>query len=510
MAGLRITSPKTEFVNQRETVCFIGRMPLELLERVFELVRGKDYDSSCLERLGQLAQDDEITRSLSWAFVSHVCRYWRECALKMKHLWRVISIGYHSHKALHTLATAATTFLERSSPLPITFHDSLMCSPFARSYDNQANLMETFYAKLAENCNRISSIFLPTGMIHKAAWTLLQRDLPNTVEIVLESQPYGFFTYGDPSRQVRRLEPLLEGRSSSLKKLTLHNFACALNSYPHLTHLHIRNSRSGHHLDDWILPLISGISSTLQVLQLYGTGCLRPLSDRICLPHLQYAEAMPSDTDKYQRGADHAMAILHSFSLSASVSILWRMEAWRQDLQFPHHEHCGHVRNIVVSLEHLGGTLLEGDTVFSPLKTAPVILHGLCCGFPNVISISLPSSWLVRTHPRDDFTPFARFLIELDCNHVGHLLYGQQLDPDGKFFCASLSDIHIYLGSVSYYVRAQIWRAISAESIEGGHSPTMDCSANTSIKFHRGIPSRRSCTIHFHPGEIPTHQISEY
>jgi len=100
--------------------------------------------------------------------------------------------------------------------------------------------------------------------------------------------------------------------------------------------------------------------------------------------------------------------------------------------------------------------------------------------------------------------------MELDCNHVDHLLYGQQLDPDGNFFCASLSDIHIYLGSGSdHYVWAQIWEALSAESIEGGHSSTMDYSANSSIKFHRGIPGR-SCIIHFHPGEIPTHQISEY
>jgi len=71
IAGLYITSSKTELVTQREMVCFIDRMPQELLERVFELVRIKDYDSSCLERLGQLAQDDETTRSLSWVFVSH-------------------------------------------------------------------------------------------------------------------------------------------------------------------------------------------------------------------------------------------------------------------------------------------------------------------------------------------------------------------------------------------------------------------------------------------------------
>jgi len=190
------------------------------------------------------------------------------------------------------------------------------------------------------------------------------------------------------------------------------------------------------------------------------------------------------------------------------------MKPRRQDFQFAHHENCDNVQNIVISLERLGCALLEGDTVFGPLKTdGPTcagVLHRLCSGFPNVTSISLPSSWLVRTHRRDDFTPFTRFLMELDCHPVEHLTYDQQLNPDSNFFCASLSDIHIYLGSGSdHYVWAQIWEAISAESIEGGHSSTMDYSANSSIKFHRGIPGR-SCTIHFHPGEIPTHQIGEY
>jgi len=65
-------------------------------------------------------------------------------------------------------------------------------------------------------------------------------------------------------------------------------------------------------------------------------------SDHIYLPHLRYAEAIPSD--EYLRGAERAMAILH-------------------------HEHCNIVRNIVVSLERLGCTLLEGDTMFGSLKT---------------------------------------------------------------------------------------------------------------------------------------------
>jgi len=88
--------------------------------------------------------------------------------------------------------------------------------------------------------------------------------------------------------------------------------------------------------------MISAISSTLQVLQIYGTGCLRPLSDHIYLPHLKYAEAIPSDG--YLRGAERAMAIFHD-------------------------ENCDIVRNIVVSFERLGCTLLEGDTIFGSLKT---------------------------------------------------------------------------------------------------------------------------------------------
>jgi len=57
-------------------------MPQEILETVFELVRGEDYDDD--DDIGERGYRGFIAKSLTWVAITHVCHYWRECAIGMK------------------------------------------------------------------------------------------------------------------------------------------------------------------------------------------------------------------------------------------------------------------------------------------------------------------------------------------------------------------------------------------------------------------------------------------
>jgi len=60
-------------------------MPQDILEIVFELVRGERHD--------YVLSPHRSKHPLSWLVITHVCHCWRECAIGMKRLWRLIEIG---------------------------------------------------------------------------------------------------------------------------------------------------------------------------------------------------------------------------------------------------------------------------------------------------------------------------------------------------------------------------------------------------------------------------------
>jgi len=148
-------------------------MPLEILETVFAHVRSDDTDLY----FGSVPHSYNFEAGfLSWVVVSHICHYWRECALGMKRLWCVIQLRNRTSFA----SSAAATFLQRSYPLNITLYHNTYFFPSGAV----SSLIDAFYASLAENRDRIAGIYLK-GMVHQTAWMLLQEDLVNTVEIVV-------------------------------------------------------------------------------------------------------------------------------------------------------------------------------------------------------------------------------------------------------------------------------------------------------------------------------------
>ena len=148
-------------------------MPLEILELVFEFLRGEKNDKS----LYWQPQHVSLGRRLfSWIAFSQVCHYWRECALVMKRLWRFV----HITEANHQHVSAATTFLECSKPLQVTFYHETYWMPSPAIQQ----LLNSFYITLVENRDRIAGFFL-CGIIHQTVWMLVEEGLPNAVEIGL-------------------------------------------------------------------------------------------------------------------------------------------------------------------------------------------------------------------------------------------------------------------------------------------------------------------------------------
>ncbi|KZV69184.1 hypothetical protein PENSPDRAFT_753624 [Peniophora sp. CONT] len=72
------------------------RLPPEILSRVFEMVHDDCSDAG----------------SLGWLTVSHVCTYWRDCALRCQKLWATINSKVLSRGLLDV-------FLERSGAVPL-------------------------------------------------------------------------------------------------------------------------------------------------------------------------------------------------------------------------------------------------------------------------------------------------------------------------------------------------------------------------------------------------------
>jgi len=201
-------------------------MPQDILEIVFELVRGEPHD--------HFLSPHRSIHPLSWLVITHVCHCWRECAIGMKRLWRLIEIG-PGYK--YWQLVAAMTFLERSKPLHITLHHQIYVPP--QSNEETLSINE-FYARVDENRDRLARIFL-YGTFHETAWALLQEGLPNLVEVSLKSKS-PIPRYGAISKRQMELGPLLNGHSLSVRKLRLYDRVFTHNWYPNVTRLCLTNS----------------------------------------------------------------------------------------------------------------------------------------------------------------------------------------------------------------------------------------------------------------------------
>jgi len=205
---------------------------------------------------------------------------------RIKRLWRLIQITeFDCERAL----AIATTFLERSKPLRVIFHHETTQVPSPAV----TRLLDNFYANLAENRERISG-FLLWGMFHQTAWMLVQQGLPNAAEIGLHvypgEQPQ---IYGGSLQHRPDVELCVEGPAFNVKKLSLADYSCALNSYPNVTHLQYHQPFRNED-QKWILRFISSLSNSLQVLCLQIAGFHPSFppepGEEIYLPHLNFIE----------------------------------------------------------------------------------------------------------------------------------------------------------------------------------------------------------------------------
>jgi len=478
--------------------CAINRMPQEILETVFELVRGEHYDDD--DDIGEHGYRGFIARSLTWVAITHVCHYWRECAIAMKRLWRLIEVDEDSQP---WRVLAAMTFLERSNPLHITFRHDV----YVPQADGEAAFND-LYTSLDENRDRIAGIFLYGGF-HETAWALLHEDLPNLVEVSLDHYTDSIRRYGSISERQKGLKPLLSGRSSSVRKLRLWDFTFADDLFPNVTRLRLTNSDASLFPDnDWNLPILSSLSNTLEALRLYheievreGSGfILRSAKDQIHLPHLIHVDVMGSE----RYGAERSMALLHSLSLPSTVSILWRTE-WdlmsdeeTKSLQFPPPEYCNRVQNIAISLVRTGYSLMDGNTVFGSSTTMnnSRMIRQLCIGLPNVTSISLPSSFL-KVENGQAHSRLTELVIDL-ANY-------QVVDDSDPVFCPALSQLHVYTGFSESNVLGLIQRGKFAQELIDRNVAPFKLLSDHSMEFRRDVLDR-SYVVHFHCGHLTPHE----
>ena len=485
-------------------MCPINSMLLEILELVFEFVRGEKNDKS----LYWQPQHVSLGRRLfSWIAFTHVCQSWRECALGMKRLWRFV----HITEANHQRVSAATTFLERSKPLRVTFYHETYWMPSPATQQ----LLNSFYITLVENRDRIAGFFL-CGIIHQTAWMLVEEGLPNAVEIGLHpfSPPR---MYGNSLQNQTIFKTQLDGPALTVKKLSLFDCSCSLKSYPNITHLYLHYQKCFPHDDDSTLRFISSLSDTLQVLTLRNAGVTSSIftqaksGKRIRLPNLRQIEVMLESFDEH--GRDRSLDILRYLSLPASVSILWSPCSDGSEshymVHFPSTKRCNLVQNIVVSLEQLDHCLIEGDTAFvsaDNIDDSPK-LHELCTRFVNVTSMSLPSLWIMSYPTFRAGSRYTRSMLPQLVNELYE--YQGRANNRHPLFCGALTELHVYTGeSDRVILEEKMRRKISRGLVKRGLAP-LELSADHSMQFYRDKLSK-GFTLYFHPGELPTRHVEQY
>jgi len=459
----------------------VSRLPAEILGMIFEFARGEQYDASFF--LSMPPSDNLDIRTLSWIVVSHVCQYWRQCAIWNRRLWQLIQIRDSMKYPGHL----ATTFFDRAEPLPITLYHERSNSPTERES------IDDFYAGLARHRERISKIFL-WGDFHKAAWSILKEDLPDITEIGL-SFDWNEEDYETPGGTLPR------GYTPQLKKLSLAHFSWPTTPIPNLTHLYLNDDRFGSNSTiQEMLEFLASCSQTLRVLFLKAT-CLqynpenfsRPSpSERVLFPHLEHLEMFPTAWDENSYSAP---LFFHMLSLPDTTSLVWHSfdialaDFDMEYLAFPPSEQCDRVQHVVLSLERQGCLLLEGDTIFASAKDfqSSRKLYNLCFGFPNVTTMSLPPFWL-----GSDLVDLVEDL-DQETPEDGEDAFWPPIFPP-------ISELRVYTGaSDTEVLKKRTREMISQLLIERKHKP-LDLSADYSMR--RRDRRGKLFTLHFYAGNL--------
>ena len=473
-----------KLLRYRDVAYSVNRLPIEILWKIFELVRGEGYDASFF--LSMPPPESLNVRSHSWIVISHVCQYWRQCAIGNPRLWRLIQIGDRMKRPGHL----ATMFLDRAEPLPITLYHERSNSPTERKS------IDHFYAALERHLERISGIYL-WGEFHKAAWNILKGDLPNVTEIGLS-----FILSGEEDYTPGGTLP--RGYTPQLQKLSLTHFSWPTTPITNLTHLYLNDDKVECVSDQQMLGFLASCSQTLRVLFLKAT-CLQQDSsnfnrpspnDSVQLPHLEHLGIFPASWDENPYCTP---LIFHMLSLPTTTSLVWpSLDIAQADYNmnesgFPTREQCDGVQHVVLSLERQCCLLLEGDTVFaSPTdfkKSSAWGLCNLCFGFPNVTVISIPPSWL-----ESELAELLELLDEEFSEYV-----------PAEFIFPPISELRVYTGeSGDKILKKGTQRKISRLLLEQEHKP-LDLSADYSMR--RRDRRGNFFTLRFLPGHMTAHQI---
>ncbi|KDR66966.1 hypothetical protein GALMADRAFT_258621 [Galerina marginata CBS 339.88] len=395
----------TNLVASRQNAAVgVNLLPTEILSKIFLQLQAEYSNKSfCLP-----PENQDLTGTNEWIKVTHVCRIWRRCAHNTKVLWCRIIFG-PSHPSPSSMATH---FFHLSHPLPISLEQALERDPdglgvfwMAVSWTEERQINK-FYDLLLEHPNRISALYL-RGYFPEPTWGLLQKSLPNLVELQLS-----FENAEDPMCDEK--SPMMSGYianflggspTSTLRKLSLDNYTWPGLTPPALTHLYLTDHYHVVGLADFF-SMLASLSSTLRILYLKGAGPevlnldeydSLSITERLVMPALEHFETLSSEF------RDTANPLLHLYRLSLPNihTIIWEYQ-WTADLRtytdahkrttmIPPNEYLARVTRLVGWAAREDCYALQGETLyFDPSRVAASLLDMLARLLPNLVMLASP------------------------------------------------------------------------------------------------------------------------
>ncbi|KDR65891.1 hypothetical protein GALMADRAFT_259965 [Galerina marginata CBS 339.88] len=375
---------------RQNAVAGVNHLPAEILSEIFLQVQAEYSNRS----FSLPPEELNLTRANSWIKVAHVCRKWRRSAQNTKALWSRIILS----PTLPSPASLATHFFHLSHPLPISLEQAL--NPISKTEDAQLN---KFYDLLLEHPNRISALYL-RGYFPDTAWLLLQKSLPNIVELELSLKSVKW-SADHPIRDGYIPEFLGGSPSSSLRKLSLGNYIWPGITPPALTHLYLTNEFRGVDLPNFF-DMLASISLTLQALYLKGAGPTvfsweeyesLSVTERLVMPVLEHFEILSSPFH------DIANSLLHLYKLSLPNvrTIIWDSQ-WTEGLRrntsahermtmiLPD-EYLTRVTSLVGWAARKECYALQGETLyFDPSEVTASPLDMWAMFLPNLVVLAVP------------------------------------------------------------------------------------------------------------------------
>ncbi|KDR65893.1 hypothetical protein GALMADRAFT_148278 [Galerina marginata CBS 339.88] len=379
--------------SRQNGVAGINHLPPEILSEIFLQVQA-EYSN----RSFRLPPEElNLIRGNVWIRVAHVCRKWRRCAQNAKALWsRIILCPNRLFPA-----SMASHFFHLSHPLPISLEQAL--DPVTVSMAEQAQ-MNKFYNLLLDNPNRISALYL-RGYFPDAVWCLLQKSLPNLLELEISFKNVETGTLGGkhPIRDLYIFKNFFGGSPpSSLRKLALDNYTWPGLTPPALTHLYLTDDFRGVSLAEFF-GMLASISQTLQALYLKGAGPqvfnfdILPTTERLVMPVLEHFEILSSPF----YNITNSLLLLYKLSLPNVRTIIW-YSRWTQDLRphtashkrmtmLPPEDYLARVTSLVGWSVRKGCYALQGETLYFDPNEAIVPLLNMCANLlPNLVLLAVP------------------------------------------------------------------------------------------------------------------------